>query len=180
MVTRALACTVLLSAGLAAHAAAQTPQKPPAAKPAQAPAAPAEGGGDKASVQAAPTPPPQPIRTETLVFDNWTVTCREFAPGGPAKSCQAVLQVVQQQEGGPSQVLLAFILGREGQGPVSATLQTPTGVVIAPGVELTLGKAAVRKLAYTACDARCAAVFAFDEAMAKEAAAAESAQAAIA
>jgi invasion protein IalB len=159
---------------------AQTAQKPAAAKPAaQAPAAAgAEGAG--ASVQAAPTPPPQPVRTETLVFDNWTVTCREFAPGGPAKSCQAVLQVVQQQEGGSAQVLLAFILSREGQGPVGATLQTPTGVVIAPGVEMTLGKAAARKLAYTACEARCAAVFAFDEGMAKDVAAAESAQAAIA
>ena len=36
--------------------------------------------------------------------------------------------MVQQQEGAPAQVLVAWILSREGQGPVTATLQTPTGV----------------------------------------------------
>jgi invasion protein IalB len=163
-------------------ASAQTPPKQAVKGEQMQSASAASGGGDKASVEEVAPPPPQPVRTEILAFENWTVTCREFAAGGPPRTCQAVLQVVQQQqqEGGPPQVLLAWILSREGQGAVTSTLQTPTGVVIAPGVELALGKAAARKLAYTACEARCAAVFAFDDAFAKEAAAAESAQAAIA
>lgn len=61
------------------------------------------------------------VRTEILAFDNWTVTCRDFAAGGPPRACQAALEMVQQAQGGPPQALLTWSLRPEA-GKLAATL----------------------------------------------------------
>lgn len=150
-----------------------------ASKPAPAGRQPAAPAPAPLPAPAAPTPPEVPatvVRTEILPFDNWTVTCRDFASGGPARSCQMSLELVQQQQGGASQPLLNWTLRMPVAGRAPATLITPTGVQIAPGVEVRLGKAGARSIAYTACDARCSASFTFDEAWAKEADGADTAE----
>src|SRR5712691_11029322 len=44
----------------------------------------------------APTPPQIPTRTEILNFENWAVTCKEFADGPRTRQCSALLQILLQ------------------------------------------------------------------------------------
>ena len=94
-------------------------------------------------------PAPTPTRTEILNLDNWVVTCREFAEGKRKRICSALLQITQS---GTNNIVLAWTMGQDDENRMTSVLQTPTGVLIAPGAELRLGKAAPRKLAYTMCD----------------------------
>ena len=127
--------------------------------------------------QAAPAapPPPQPIRTEILAHDNWTVTCREFAD--KRKTCSGVLQVVQQQN---NQVLFVWIVGRNAEQKLMSVLQTPTGVALAPGVEVKLAKGPVRKAVFVNCESnRCEATLDLDDAFVRDASATESVDATV-
>src|SRR3569833_152648 len=81
------------------------PDPAPATPPAPQPA-PAHQGA------AAPAPQqPQPIRTEIVSHDNWTVTCREFAD--KRKTCSGMLQVVQSQN---NQIVFVWIVGKDPEG----------------------------------------------------------------
>src|SRR5262249_32698340 len=81
---------------------AQAAQNPPSAR---APRAPATGENTRAQQSAAqvntgqagqaPPPPQIPTRTEILNFENWAVTCNEFADPR-ARRCSALLQILQQ------------------------------------------------------------------------------------
>src|SRR5262249_25219391 len=44
----------------------------------------------------APAHPQVPTRTEILNFENWAVTCNEFADGPKTRRCSALLQILQQ------------------------------------------------------------------------------------
>src|SRR6516164_1552015 len=96
---------------------AQTPPARPAPKPTPAPA----------PAQAAPS---GPIRTETINYDNWTVTCRDTADGKSKKVCVATMPMRVQQQN--QQVTLGAWL----------ILQN------AKGVELKLGNGRSYKLSY--------------------------------
>jgi invasion protein IalB len=153
-------------------APAAQPQKPQAAQaqPA-APQAPAPAAGQQ---PAAPVQP-QPIRTEILAHDNWTVTCREFAD--KRRNCSAVLQVVQQQN---NQVLFVWVLGKNNDGKLMSVLQTPTGVTLAPGVEIKLSRGAARKATFVNCDtSRCEATLEVDDAFIRDASASDNVEATI-
>lgn len=55
--------------------------------------------------------------------------------------------------------------------------QVPTGVIIGPGVELRLGKAAARKIPYTTCDnGRCMAALPVDGVLVRDMMAAANAE----
>ena len=95
-----------------------------------------------------PPPPPQPFRTEILNFDNWNVTCRDFAEGKRKHICFANLQIVQQNSG---QVVFTWTIGYDDDNKLMMNIQTPTGVAIAPGVELKLAKG-TRTVPYTSCE----------------------------
>jgi invasion protein IalB len=130
---------------------AQLPRQPqaPAKTPAAAPAAPADGA---------------PQRTETIVYDSWTVTCREG--GNVKRACSTTLQLVDQEK---RQVLFSWIIGHTPEGTLMTFLQTPTGVQIQKGVELKIENGAVRKLNYILCEpGRCEASTAMDDAMIRE------------
>ena len=84
--------------------ASPAPTRPPAPRtpaPAGQPpsaAAQAPGGAAQPTAAAAQAPAPQtPIRTEILNFDNWVVTCNEFAEGAKTRTCAAVLRMVQAE-----------------------------------------------------------------------------------
>lgn len=146
-------------------------QKPPIpqAKPPAPPAA--------AEPAPAPAPPSAPQRIETINYGSWTVTCRDTVDKASKKVCSGALQVVQDKT---RQVLLAWIIGRDNQGTLRTVIQTPTGVQIPKGLELTLGKAATRTMPYTACEPqRCEASAAFDDGMIKDAIASAEAKAMI-
>jgi invasion protein IalB len=56
---------------------------------------------------------------------------------------------------------------------LTATIQTPTGVLITPGIDLKIGRA-VKKVAFTRCDAqRCESTFPLDDGASKDLAAAD-------
>ncbi len=117
---------------------------------------------------AAQTPqpaPPQPTRTEILNFDNWNVTCRDFAEGKRKHVCFAQLQIVQQSN---NQVVFAWTIGFDDENHQLMTLQTPTGVLITPGVDLKLTKGS-RAVPYTACETgHCLATLPLDAALVRE------------
>lgn len=141
MTIRTIALTASLAAAIPLAALAQQAPKLPQSTPAaQAPAQ---------NTQTPATPPPSPVRTEIVKFDNWTATCNDFTEGPHRRVCTAQLQV---QQTGSNQVVLSWgVFIKDGKELVAA-LQTPTGVAIAPGVKVKLDKGAERTFAYESCD----------------------------
>ncbi|MFT0891704.1 invasion associated locus B family protein [Pseudochelatococcus sp. G4_1912] len=117
----------------------------------------------------------QPQRIETTVHESWTVTCQDTAD--KKNTCTAVLRVADNQSGN---VVLVWAIGKDMSGKLTAVMQTPTGVQLAPGVILKVGKGADRKLTYATCSPRqCDATAPFDAAFLKDVNAAEEATAVI-
>jgi invasion protein IalB len=141
-------------------AQAPSAQVPAAQAPAaQAPAAPA---------QQQPSPPPAPIptRTEILNFENWVVTCNEFAEGPRTRVCQALLRILQQNT---NQVVFSWTLAMDNNKQLITVMETPTGVAIPPGVELRIGKSPARKIPFASCDSgRCVATATMDANLLRE------------
>jgi invasion protein IalB len=109
-------------------------------------------------------------RTETINYENWILTCREFLEGAKRRSCSAAVAVQRTETG---QTVFALSVQLNEQGKVTASIQTPTGVAIAPGVELKFEKANPRKAAFDSCElARCLATLAADTAFIREVSAA--------
>ena len=127
-----------------------------------------------ASAQApasAPTPPavPQITKTETTKVDNWLLTCVEFANPANKRACSVKSQIVQEKT---NNVVFIWEIGPNSERKIISLIQVPTGVLIEPGIELHVGKAAPRKFGYTSCEPnRCTSVFPVDEKLVKEIAA---------
>jgi len=119
--------------------------------------------------------PPQLSRTETAYFDNWQTNCQEFV-NPPRRQCSAVLQLLQTNpQTNSATLLISWVLTLADQ-QLAATIQTPTGVSIAPGIEVKVGKT-VRKAAFARCDAqRCEGAFPIEDAFSRELAGAETAE----
>ncbi len=174
-VTRAALCAVSLPLLAGAALAQQRPAPAPAQRPQQAPAQAQAAPAQPAAPQQAPSAPaqPQPVRTEITPHDNWTVTCRDFAD--KRRTCSAVLQVVQQQN---NQVLFVWVLGKNNDGKLVSVLQTPTGVTLAPGVEVKLARGATRKATFVNCETnRCEATLDMDDAFIRDASGSENVEA---
>jgi invasion protein IalB len=162
---------------------AQATQNPPPARAPRLPTtgqvtpAPANPAGENSraqnapqinSGQAAPAPaPPQvPTRTEILNFENWAVTCNEFAESPKAKRCSALLQILQQNT---NQIVFTWTVAMDDRKQLVAIMQTPTGVVIPPGVELRVGKLPSQKIPFASCDpGRCIATTTVDANLLRE------------
>jgi len=139
----------------------------------------------KSPAAAAPAAPP---RTETIVYDSWTVTCHE---GGTVKrSCLATLQVLDKDR----KVLLRWQIGFDKASRLTTAIDVPTGLLVTDektqtrssgisikqGVELKLGNGPVRNLAFRMCDTqRCEAPTPIDDAFLKDAGAATTATATV-
>lgn len=117
---------------------------------------------------AAPTTPAVSQRTETINYDNWTVTCRE-AIEGPTKgkkACSAVLRVSDQNQ---KNIVFVWLIARNPAGALLTVAQIPTGVLIQKGVDLKVGSGKARTLSYNACTAQnCEASITMDDAFNKE------------
>ena len=120
--------------------------------------------------------PKIPTRTEILTFDGWVVTCNEFE-SPKSRVCSALLQILQQNNG---QVVFSWTVAVDSNKQVVAVMQTPTGVAIAPGVELRVGKSPVRKIPFTSCETgRCVASMTMDANLLRELSASPTAEAVI-
>jgi invasion protein IalB len=150
---------------------AQPVQNPPPARSPRLPTtgqvtpAPAVPSGQAPAAHAA-APPQVPTRTEILNFENWAVTCNEFADGPKAKRCSALLQILQQNT---NQIVFTWTVAMDDRRQLVAVMQTPTGVVIPPGVELRVGKLPSQKIPFASCDpGRCIATTTVDANLLRE------------
>ena len=123
------------------------------------------------------SPPARALRhTEISYFDDWTVICQEFADTPDKRSCSAQLQAQQSET---NRTVLVWTVKTEAQR-VTATLQTLTGVTLAPGVELKPENSEGLKFTYETCEPnRCVASATLDEKFLRDAAKAEKASVAI-
>jgi invasion protein IalB len=177
----AIAASILLVSAPGAVAGEMEPVQM-AQAPKVAPRGPAAPGGPSTPNQpSAPgggaQPAQVPVRTEIQYFENWIVTCNEFAEGPRVRVCSALLQVVQQES---NQRVFAWSVTVDNNKQLVTEFQTPTGVAIAPGVELRIGKSAARKVPFTACDTGgCLASVPMDAALVREMTASPTAEAVI-
>jgi len=106
-------------------------------------------------------------RTETIVDDNWTVTCALTDQSGAKKQCSAILRIAQTDKNGAQRIVFSWVLGRQDGKPASV-LSVPSGVLIQPGVEVQIGDKETRKLVYSLCQPdHCESVLPLDEVMMK-------------
>lgn len=94
-------------------------------------------------------PAPKIVRTETMAYDNWTVSCVYTDQGGAKSDCSAVLRIAEKINDAP-RVIFTWIIANQNAKPVSV-LSVPTGVVIGPGVEVKIGAGPVTKYGYSLC-----------------------------
>jgi invasion protein IalB len=134
-----------------------TPQRPAAQSSPPAPAA--------APSSAAP------VRTETITYDAWTVSCRDTPDGRSKKICSATLPMVVQQQNQRITVG-GWIIAHNNEGALLSLLQTPQidiGVLIAKGVALKIGEGRVHQINYVDCNPqRCEATMPMDDTFIRE------------
>jgi invasion protein IalB len=143
------------------------PKEAKAAEPKEAPK-PAEPAPQSTLAQATT---PGPVRTETITYDAWTVSCRDTPDGKTKKVCSAMLAMVAQQQNQRIN-LGAWVIARNNEGALVAVVQTPQidiGVLIGKGVELTLGNGKPRQIGYVNCNPQhCEALMPMDDAAIRE------------
>jgi invasion protein IalB len=161
MVMKQLGLTFLLI--LAAGAASAQS----ATKPADKTAAPA-------AAAAAPAPPAAKLRrAETIVDDNWTVTCSQTDQEEAKRVCSATLKIAQPDKNGQQRVIFVWALGHQ-DGKLVSSISVPSGVQIPPGVEIKIGDKEARKINYTTCvPAQCQALLPLEETLLKSLSAAQ-------
>jgi invasion protein IalB len=141
------------------------PRTPAAAPHANPPQTTGQQSQQTAAVQPAPAAPQVPTRVEILNFENWAVTCNEFADGPRSKRCSALLQIMQQNT---NQTVFTWTVGLDERKQLMAVMQTPTGVIIAPGIEFKIGKL-TQKIPFTSCEpGRCVATVTVDNNLLRE------------
>jgi invasion protein IalB len=114
-----------------------------------------------------PAEPAKIRRAETIVDDNWTVTCALTDQSGAKKQCSAVLRIAQTDKNGAQRVVFSWVLGRQ-DGKLESVFSVPPGVLIPPGVEVKIGEKETRKLVYSLCQPdHCESVFPLDDVMVK-------------
>jgi invasion protein IalB len=127
----------------------------------------------------APPAEPKIRRAETIVDDNWTVTCALTDQSGAKKQCSAVLRIAQADKNGAQRVVFSWVLGRQ-DGKLESVFSVLSGVLIQPGVEVKIGEKETRKLVYSLCQPdHCESVLPLDEVMVKGLSAASTAEVSI-
>lgn len=107
-------------------------------------------------------------RTDIKAVESWQVSCN-YSKSNQKLGCMASLKITQQQtpdnKDKPQQrVVMLWQLLKDQSGTTVTSIQTPTGVLIKPGVLLKASGGTDLALTYHQCDMRgCAAVAKFDE-----------------
>jgi invasion protein IalB len=138
-------------------------------------AGPALAQGDQpADKSAAPAPaePAKVRRAETIVDDNWTVTCALTDQAGAKRQCSALLRIAETDKNGAQRVVFTWVLGHQ-EGKLMSAISVPPGVQIPPGMEVKIGDKETRKLGYSICQPdHCEALLPLEESVVKSLAAA--------
>jgi invasion protein IalB len=150
-------------------------------------AAPAKSKQERAAPPAPQPPlaqaaPAGPVRTETITYDAWTVSCRDTPEAKGKKVCSAILAMVAQQQNQRINIG-AWIIARNMDGALVSVVQTPQidiGVLIGKGVELTIGNGKPHQINFHDCNPqRCEALMTMDEVTVREALAASNGSAVV-
>jgi invasion protein IalB len=115
--------------------------------------------------------------TTVATYGSWQVRCQNSKDGkdgkAGAKSCAAVLELIDNKT---KRTVMAWIVGPDGKGALQTVFQVPTGVMVSSGLDLKLGAAAARHIAYLIClPQQCTAAAPMDNAFVKDALAAQKA-----
>jgi invasion protein IalB len=114
-----------------------------------------------------PSEPAKVRRTETIVDDNWTVTCAETDQGGAKRQCSAILKIEQRDKNGAQRIVLTWVIGHQ-EGKLISALSMPSGVLIPPGVQIKIGDKEIHKLSFSLCEPdHCEALLPLDDQMVK-------------
>lgn len=92
----------------------------------------------------------EPRWEKTASFGVWEVRCRKDAQG-PAKGCFGILEIKDAKR---NQILLTWVIGRNGKGELGTTIQTPGGVLLPRGVDVTLGEGKPQNFVFESCSQR--------------------------
>lgn len=137
---------------------------------------PATAGAQAAPPQAAPAAPAAPERTETIVYGNWVVTCRDTVGKSSKRNCSALMRITNKKT---QKSVFIWQIGSDKDGKPVMAMRTPLGVRVQQGIDITIGKGKPRKVGFVVCAQRgCDARGPFDDALAKEMAAGTEATAA--
>jgi invasion protein IalB len=109
---------------------------------------PAAAPAPAAQSQAEGPPQPEPTRTEIQKFDNWILTCNEFAEGPRTRVCSAVTRAFNQNK----QLVFQWTVAVDNNKQLVTVMETVPGVAILPGIELRIGKSAAHKIPYVTCE----------------------------
>ncbi len=129
-----------------------------------------------ASAQApAPRTPVAPTRTEIKSVDQWEVTCL-YGQDDKKIGCNAILRVYQQDPAAsenaappPPRVIMVWALSKPENGALVSTFQTPTGLRVAPGLDLKLDGGAAHTVPFDSCGtAACLALTTMDAGFIKQ------------
>jgi invasion protein IalB len=137
------------------------------AKPAQIPAGTAKSvPAEKATpAEKAPAQAPVPTRTEIQSFDNWRLTCNDYADT-KKRVCFGQLQAFKRET---KQLVFGWTIAQTLDGTVESTVTTLTGVAITRGIDFKVGAAALRKLSFATCEpTHCTAPVTVDAALRKD------------
>jgi invasion protein IalB len=97
------------------------------------------------------------IRTESKAVDAWQVNCN-FGKNNQKLGCSAILKITQKiaaktdKDKPQDSVVMLWQIGKGSDGRYVSSIQTPTGVLIKPGVQLKLASVHGVTLTYVACD----------------------------
>ena len=144
-----------------------TPALAQPAQPAPKATAPSPSEPAPKATATSPSEPPKVRRTETIVDDNWTVTCAETDQGGAKRQCSAILKIAESDKNGAQRVVFTWVIGRQ-DGKLVSALSMPSGVLIPPGVQIKIGDKETRKLGYSLCQPdHCEALLPLDDQIVK-------------
>lgn len=121
-------------------------------------------------------------RTESKAVDAWQVVC-SFGKDNQNLGCAAILKITQKiaakldKDKPQDSVVLLWQIGKGHDGSYVSSIQTPTGVLIKPGVQLKLASVHGVTLTYVACDSSaCTAGAVLDENLLQQARKAQTAE----
>ena len=107
-----------------------------------------------------------PVRTETVVYENWIVTCRDRVEKSSKKICAATLKVSDTKS---KRDVLVWQIGQDDAGAPTFAFRVPFGVRVKEGVSVVVDSGKPRKVDYVTCDNRgCEAAGPLDAAFGKE------------
>lgn len=97
------------------------------------------------------------IRTESKAVDAWQVICN-FGKNNQKLGCSAILKITQKiaaksdKDKPQDSLVMLWQISKGRDGSYVSSIQTPTGVLIKPGVQLKLASVHGVTLTYVACD----------------------------